>query len=65
MPTFADIPNSREEAERMISLGILPTHTIMLNIKGNTGKSNLNIIILYVMKIKTKLSRFQSRTEIK
>jgi len=28
---FKDIPNSTKEAEMMITLGILPTHTIVLN----------------------------------
>lgn len=40
MLTFADIPNSKEESEKMISLGILPTHTILLNAVGETLKSN-------------------------
>lgn len=33
---FTDIPNSREEADRMISLGILPTHTIVLDDRDET-----------------------------
>lgn len=48
-----DVPNGRLEAERLISLGILPTHTIVLNDDDNDyedeGKSNdsdTNIVII-------------------
>lgn len=48
-----DVPNGRPEAERLISLGILPTHTIVLNDDDNDyedeGKpkdSDTNIVII-------------------
>jgi len=40
---FKDIPNSSKEAEMMISLGILPTHTIVLN--EPAGKKVVNFIV--------------------
>lgn len=36
---FLGIPNSGEEADRMISLGILPTHTIVLNNERETEQN--------------------------
>lgn len=30
----ADVPNSGEEADRLISLGVLPTHVMVLNDDG-------------------------------
>lgn len=44
---FTDIPNSNKEADMMISLGILPTHTIVLDKPAGKMVVNFTVETVY------------------